>query len=241
MTSGNLRNIAKLIWLKVGLLINIYPKNVTCPCCGWTGRAFLERRGTKNARCPKCDSLTRHRWLYIELEKLFNQENIPINPKILHVAPEISIQPLLKKKGGKGYISIDLAGVNESQQADLTNLHGFTSNYYDLIFVSHALEHVDNDVKAMNEIYRVLKPKTGIAIICVPINLDLAKGYAYSEDQMLKHPDQHVREYGRNFFQILRRQGFTVTIIKSLPYSSMARTLYGFGSPLDIAALCRRK
>ena len=52
------------------------------------------------------------------------------------------------------------------------NIHRlpFYNESFDFIICSHVLEHVDYDIKALNEINRVLK-KSGIAIIMVPIIL----------------------------------------------------------------------
>ena len=42
------------------------------------------------------------------------------------------------------------------------------NNYFDVIYCSHVLEHVDDDRKAINELYRILK-HGGWAAIMVPI------------------------------------------------------------------------
>ena len=43
----------------------------------------------------------------------------------------------------------------------------FTDNMYDFILCNHVLEHVENDLKALREIKRILK-KGGKGIVQVP-------------------------------------------------------------------------
>lgn len=213
---------------------------VICPCCGWEGKQFLERRNRKNSQCLGCGSLSRHRWLYLELEKIFDKKMLPTNPYILHVAPEKSIRNLLEKKTqGKNYISIDNIPGKAWLNADLTNLKGFSNNYFDLVFVSHVLEHIEDEKNAIKEIYRVLK-RGGLALICSPINYQRKKTREFTEDEMLLHSDQHVREYGRDFFSLLRKNKFKVKIVRSVTYSETVRETYRIGSASDIAALCRK-
>jgi ubiquinone/menaquinone biosynthesis C-methylase UbiE len=37
----------------------------------------------------------------------------------------------------------------------------FEDNQYDVILCNHVLEHIPDDTKAMQELYRVLKPEDG--------------------------------------------------------------------------------
>lgn len=55
------------------------------------------------------------------------------------------------------------------QHGDATNLHQFSDNQFDVITVGFGLRNVDNLSKALDEIYRVLKPN-GIFV-----NLDVGK------------------------------------------------------------------
>ena len=53
---------------------------------------------------------------------------------------------------------------------DITDMQ-FPSNYFDCVICYHVLEHIPDDQKAMEEIFRVLKPG-GWAILQVPILRD---------------------------------------------------------------------
>lgn len=50
--------------------------------------------------------------------------------------------------------------------ADATNLP-FKNNFFDRIIASEVLEHIPDDMKALNEMYRVLKPG-GVIMVTVP-------------------------------------------------------------------------
>ena len=77
-------------------------------------------------------------------------------------------------------------------------------NSYDVIICSHVLEHIENDRKAMKELYLILK-EGGFAILQVPISYSLEKTF---EDNSIDTPDgrefafgqnDHVRIYGPDY------------------------------------------
>jgi len=91
----------------------------------------------------------------------------------------------------------------------------FNDHTFDVILCSHVLEHVQDDRKAISELYRVLKPG-GWAILMVPIDLDRATTF---EDPSVIDPKErerlfgqhdHVRWYGRDFLTRLEQAGFIV-------------------------------
>ncbi|TSA24510.1 MAG: SAM-dependent methyltransferase, partial [Bacteroidetes bacterium] len=139
--------------------------------------------------------------------------------KILHIAPEGCIRALLMSLPNIEYRS----GVKyyegyyydrKVNLMDLTSLP-FEINSFDVVLCNHVLEHVEDDLKAMGEIYRVLKPG-GWAILQVPIAEKLEETFY---DPSVKTPDErekmygqfdHVRLYGKDYPRILERHGFTV-------------------------------
>ena len=77
------------------------------------------------------------------------------------------------------------------------------------------MEHIIDDTKAMQELYRVLK-KDGIGIFQVPLNMSSKKTF---EDFSITDPKErntafgqydHVRIYGMDFFERLENAGFNV-------------------------------
>ena len=112
------------------------------------------------------------------------------------------------------YTTTDLNSPLADVKADICDLP-FSENTYDIIFCNHVLEHIPDDTKAMQELYRVLKPG-GMAILQIPQDLSRAKTFA---DDSITDPKErakvfgqydHVRIYGRDYFDKLRSIGFEV-------------------------------
>jgi len=185
-----------------------------CPICETGFSKFLPGpEGIKrNVKCPGCSSLERHRllWLY-----LINELNILTSKiKLLSVAPEYSIQKKLRSLKNIDYTSIDLESKLAMYKVDLTNIP-FEENKYDAIICYHVLEHVEDDLKAMTELFRILKPG-GWAILQSPV--DNTREVTF-EDLRITDPierkkvfgqDDHVRIYGRDYSSRLKKAGFSV-------------------------------
>ncbi len=84
----------------------------------------------------------------------------------------------------------------------------FENETFDRIIASEVLEHVRDDMQAMSELYRVLKPH-GVLAVTVPrfgpeaINWHLARAYH-------RQPGGHIRIYARSvLFDRLERSGMT--------------------------------
>ncbi len=191
-------------------------KKVTCPICKWEGREFLPFGIVlrKNAKCPKCGSLERHRLIYLYLKNIIPGCKYA---KILHFAPESCIADFLKRFKQINYFS---AGLHPSDDLDedITKLT-LKDNEFDIIICSHVLEHVNDDIKAMSELCRVCKPG-GFAMILVP--LDYRRELTYEDWSIINpemrtiafgHPN-HVRIYGRDFIKRLQKAGFKVKKFK---------------------------
>ena len=189
---------------------------VECPCCGWQGIMFMARRFKKNEVCPKCGSRKRHRLYYLFLKyQIINPMIIGNKIKVLHFAPERCLKTLFKSYSNIDYLSADLVSPEAMVKENLTKL-SFKDETFDIVFASHVLEHIEDDRKAMSEVYRVLK-NGGLAILQVPIQ-DREKTF---EDFSIKDPQErfkvfgqtdHVRIYGRDYKDRLRKAGFKVKI-----------------------------
>ncbi len=176
----------------------------------------------KNALSPSTLSLERHRlmWLYLKNETDF----FTANKKVLHIAPEQCFVNRFKKLKNLDYITADLYSPIVDVKADILNLP-FNDNSFDIVFCNHVLEHIEDDKKAMQELFRVLKPK-GMGIFQIPQDLSLEKTYEdfsiTSPEERTKHFGQydHVRVYGQDYFKRLETVGFNVHKIdysKTLP------------------------
>jgi len=190
--------------------------NRYCAVCNHHFRKFL--RGGRvdkrdDARCPSCGSHERYRfaWLYF----VNHSDVFTGNKKVLHVAPEKCYGTTIQEKVGPGYLSVDLSSPLAMEKMDIMSI-GYSDCCFDIIYCNHVLEHVDDDIRAMREFYRVLKDD-GWALIQVPINTDVT-----FEDSSITDPQHrlkvfgqtdHVRNYGSDFVDRLRSVGFKVSII----------------------------
>ncbi len=169
-----------------------------------------------NVLSPSTLSLERHRllWLY-----LVNETEFFTSPaKMLHFAPEQAFYKTFRNLSHIDYTTTDLNSPLADVKADICNLP-FEDNTYDIIFCNHVLEHIPNDQKAMEELYRVLKPG-GMAILQIP--QDLNREITFTDDNITDPKERalvfgqydHVRIYGRDYFDTLRNIGFDVEAIE---------------------------
>jgi predicted SAM-dependent methyltransferase len=176
---------------------------------------FIKSKSGLSFYCPNCNSLERHRLLYIFLKERtdFFVKN---RGKMLHIAPEGCFMPLFEKQFGENYISADLNAPYVKVKMDIMNIQ-YENETFDIIYCSHVLEHVSDDRKAIMEFFRVLK-KDGWAILNVPI-FDVDKTY---EDPSIVEPEErekafgqydHVRAYGLDYIDRLKEAGFSVNVI----------------------------
>ena len=165
----------------------------------------------QNVLSPSTLSLERHRllWLYLTNETNF----FTSKKKVLHMAPEQCFLSRFKKLNHE-YITADIDSPIADVKADIVNLP-FTDNSFDVVLCNHVLEHIQDDTKAMKELFRVMK-KGGMGIFQVP--QDLNRDVTF-EDNSITDPKErakifgqydHVRVYGRDYFDKLRSIGFKV-------------------------------
>ena len=165
----------------------------------------------QNVLSPSTLSLERHRllWLYLTNETNF----FTSKKKVLHMAPEQCFLSRFKKLNHE-YITADIDSPIADVKADIVNLP-FTDNSFDVVLCNHVLEHIQDDTKAMKELFRVMK-KGGMGVFQVP--QDLNRDVTF-EDNSITDPKErakifgqydHVRVYGRDYFDKLRSVGFKV-------------------------------
>ena len=147
--------------------------------------------------------------------------------KFLDFAPSAGLQQLIKKYDFIKYRSADLYMDGVDDKVDIVDMKIYNDNQFDALLCSHVLEHIQNDVKAMSELYRILKPE-GWGIIVVPINLGLEKDFEdekyTSEEDRWKYFGQndHVRAYSKKgFVSKLESVGFIVQQL-GIDYFGMA-------------------
>ncbi len=190
---------------------------VKCPVCGNTFSKFLSYGSDvahrKNVLCPHDLTLERHRlmWLFLQSKtNFFTSDKLDL----LHIAPEQCFLPLFKKQKNLNYLTGDL----ESPIADIHfDLHDIPleENRFDVVFCNHVMEHVQDPIQCMSELYRVMKPN-GWAIMQVPQDHERENTY---EDASITCPEErekhfwqkdHLRLFGKDYPNWLEKAGFEV-------------------------------
>lgn len=167
----------------------------------------------KNALSPCSMALERHRliWLYLKEQTDF----FTAPHKFLHIAPEYCFLKPFRKLKNIEYITGDLISPWADVKMDITDMP-FEDNSFDVIMANHIMEHIEDEAKALSELYRVMKPG-GWGIFHVPLDNNLEKTY---EDLTITNPlerekhfgqKDHVRLYGRDYPKHLESCGFKVT------------------------------
>ena len=201
-------------------IISIYytGKNVKCPICRKSFRKFFPygREVRNYALCTNCLSLERHRLIYLYLDRetsIFKK-----NTQLLHIAPEACLINIFKISDKIKYTTADLYSPLAEIKMDIHNMP-FDNNYFDFILCNHVLEHVENDIKALSEIKRVLK-KGGRAIVQVPFyhpipdkTIEDKSITSKTDREKLYGQDDHVRKYGKDYKSRLESVKFKVESI----------------------------
>jgi SAM-dependent methyltransferase len=174
--------------------------------------------GKRKAGCHICHSTDRERLVYVFLKskaQIFKNNTL----HVLHIAPEKPIMAAFIRHRFENYVCGDKYEPGYTYDSNVVNLDitslDIEENHFDLIICNHVLEHIDDDRKAMKELYRVLK-LGGKAILQVPFSPTLKTSY---EEMAITQPKErekhfgqsdHVRVYGLDYFQRLEETGFKV-------------------------------
>ena len=209
-----------------------------CPICGSHYRRFMPYgyvTSREDALCPHCLSLERHRmiWLWLrECSTLFDSR-----PRLLHIAPEVSLMRHFKRlyRGTKNYITADLESPLADMHFDVQDIP-LKDCSVDVVICNHLMEHVEDDRRAMSELYRILKPG-GWGIVLVPEDRSRATTF---EDDSITNPEErtrifgqydHRRIYGRDYDTRLTKAGFRVERISyTTRLNDTQRRLYAIGN-----------
>jgi SAM-dependent methyltransferase len=187
----------------------------TDPIDGKSFKSFLPYgygNQRNNVLSPSTLSLERHRllWLYLKNETDFFSAKL----KVLHFAPEQAFFKRFKTMANLDYVTTDLNSPLADVKADICYLP-FSDNEFDVILCNHVLEHIPDDTKAMQELYRVMKIG-GKGVFQIP--QDLARRTTFEDNSITNKKERakifgqydHVRIYGRDYFDKLRSIGFNL-------------------------------
>jgi SAM-dependent methyltransferase len=190
-----------------------FGNQIECPVCNHHYRKFLPYgriNPRQNALCPHCLSLERHRliWVYLKEKSNFFTDKLDV----LHIAPEPCFMKPFEKQHSEKYITADIESPLAKVKMDIHEIP-FPDDHFDVVLCNHVLEHVDNDIKAMSEIHRVLKPG-GFAVMQVPFFAPVPD--VTFEDLSITNPRErekafgqsdHVRMFGKDYAKRIERSG----------------------------------
>lgn len=179
-------------------------RRVQCSVCGWTGNAF-DAIGTfgyirKNARCPQCGSLERHRAM---IDLLAKRQWLNAGGRCLDVGGIPPFRSLFERRK-IDYLSISL-GDPAMVCMDVERL-AFQEGVFDIILDSHVLEYVVDYRRGLRELLRVLKP-SGVMI--------LTETYRYGMPQTIEFGGPNpratfmIRQFGEDLTDSLQDVGFS--------------------------------
>jgi len=228
------------------VLILIYKGNACKdPIDGKTFSKFLPygyQEQRLNVLSPSTLSLERHRllWLYLQRKTDFFTRR----QKLLHFAPEQAFFKRFKAMQNLEYTTTDLNSPIADVKADICDLP-FETNYFDTLICNHVLEHIKDDSKAMRELLRVLKPG-GIAILQIP--QDLSRATTFEDDSITDSKERsrifgqydHLRIYGRDYFDKLRKIGFQVKEVDLTSELTMEEVDYFRLSKGELLPICTK-
>src|ERR1700730_16266643 len=139
---------------------------VGCNICGWYGDRFEGVAHSESAMCPACHSIARDRFLY---QCWTRRVPYTASSRVLETSPRLGEDYRSRMGTLVGYVASDYddrahrAHIHlDFQQMDLP------SESLDAILTAHVLEHVPDTDRALDEIYRALKPG-GVALVAVPV------------------------------------------------------------------------
>lgn len=238
-------------------LLKTYGFSYQCPLCLWRAHRFyaagfdfpvltrLKIIGAgrrENARCPRCNSSSRERFIYLFLMRAYPRFG---QGRILHIAPERKLQEVLLKTYRQAYTSLDIESPRAEIKADVQDLP-FENETFEAIVCSHVLEHVPDDLKAMREFFRVLRPG-GMLIAAVPFSPMISETF---EDSSVTAPtdrervfgqSDHVRIYGTDFKSRLEKSGFAVNDTLPVSVATSEEIQYYALNPIEPIFIAKKR
>lgn len=171
----------------------------------------------KSFECPHCGAHDRERHMLMYLEASGFMASLP-EMRVLHFAPERRLAQRIAKASPVQYVKCDLHPVTaDIERVDIEAMP-FDDGSFDLLIANHVLEHVDDDLRALGEIGRVLKPG-GATILQTPYSAvlqrtwsdpgiigDRARLQAYGQED-------HVRLFGRDIFERFASSGLRPCVV----------------------------
>ena len=226
-----------------------------CPLCGQDVHRFLPYRhgfrpplmralqtvgsNVESFECPRCGAHDRERHLLLYMKATGLLDRIK-GKDVLHFAPEKRLPEHIIEAEPAHYVRCDLFPKGpEVQRADLLKME-FKSATFDILIANHVLEHVADDLEALSEIARVVRPG-GWVILQTPFAPKLHHtwedpGICDAESRLQAYgQEDHVRLYGRDIFNRLTSSGLEPDVrthSQTLPNVDPVKTGVNANEPL---------
>lgn len=177
--------------------------------------------------CPRCGSLGRHR---VDLLYLTTQVAALEGPvRLLHIAPEPSLERSLRRLPNVTYRSADYDSTLAMDRVDIREMP-YGDESFDAIICNHVLQVVDDDVTAMRELHRVLRTG-GWALLQSAVDLSSERTVDELDGRGRQsgprgYEEALMHRYGRDYIRRLEVAGFTITVsefARDLPQSVFCR------------------
>jgi SAM-dependent methyltransferase len=182
-----------------------------CPICGYRG--FFYAVGVPlrfDAACSRCCSVERHRQHHLLTRE--HPEWID-GADILHFAAEECFTEAYRSRASR-YIMADYDPTRDEVQVDIQAIP-FSDNSFDTVICHQVLEHVQDDIAAIKELHRVVRPR-GRVLLSTPEVAKWPRSFADPETSDPKMRDllfgqsDHFRLYGADFKDYLIKAGFEI-------------------------------
>ncbi|MCX7955460.1 MAG: methyltransferase domain-containing protein [Bacteroidales bacterium] len=243
----------RIISLLINLLqknfyVSIHKKDKFCPVCDkksyfkpideyflkqWQKYQFqysifcFETYNIVEYSCCNCNANDRYRLIALYLKYFFEYKNAEYHLLEVGFSPfTFNIIKALNKRKKIIYYILDKYYTKADFINDIENCKQLKDNFFDIIICSHILEHLENPVNAIKEIYRILK-FGGIAIFLAPILTTIEKTIENSE---YKTPALRWKYFGQNdHLRIFSKTDF-INLLSIAPFSISQLDVNYFGT-----------
>ncbi len=199
-----------------------------CNICRWSGEAFDGPVHCEAAVCPRCGSIGRDRFLFWALQQRVTPGGPTQRLRVLETSPRLDQRYRQAMASWFDYLCSDF---DERAHAGMIRIDlehiDLPTDSLDVVLTPHVLEHVADTAKALDELYRVLRPG-GTLLLQVPV----LQGQTAPPAQPEFHGDHTpvFWRFGPALGDALASRGFEVTLLAPQLLLAVA------AGPLDPAA-----
>lgn len=206
-----------------------------CNICRWSGDAFEGGAHSEFARCPRCGSIARDRFL---LWCFLHRHPDPSGARVLETSPRLGddYRGFMRRWFDYRTSDYDQSAHRGDLVLDLQDID-LPSASLDVVVSPHVLEHVPDTGRALSELHRVLAPG-GRLYLQVP----LLQGRTGVPAEPEFHGDNTpvFFRFGWDLTDALRSAGFDVDVLVTEPWRqalASATVPDGDGGEFDTASL----